>query len=75
MQTFVGARACPLAGSKPNGINENGIGESTDSADNRFQDSGRSLVIHVLWNGLVLVLFTGVAACDPVRAGWAMAVE
>ncbi len=58
---IAGARDWAPRGAKPNGLKDIGIGDRTACGDRRFQLSGRSLVIHVLWNGFLLVLFAGAA--------------
>lgn len=54
-------------------LDNNGTGDSTDGGDKRFQVWGRSFVIHMLWNGLLFVLFAGAKVRELARVGWLMA--
>jgi hypothetical protein len=63
-----GARGWGPPGANPIGANDNGAGVSTDCGDKRFHVRGRSLVIHALRNGFLLVLFAGAVDRAAARA-------
>lgn len=70
-----GDRDWASSGAACAGLNVVGVGGRADWGDKRFQGCGRSFVIHMLWNGFVLVLFpvlvvfAGAEACDAAGAG------
>ncbi len=68
-----GAGDWASSGTDPNGLDVIGIGDRADWGDKRFQLRGRSFVIHMLWNGFLLVVSAGVDDRDAARAGWATA--
>ncbi|MCA2315332.1 hypothetical protein JF775_13500, partial [Mycobacterium sp. WUMAC-025] len=54
-----GERDWVSSGGTRAGPNIVGAGDRAEWADQRFQDWGRSFVIHMLWNGFLVVLLAG----------------
>ncbi|MDM3925412.1 hypothetical protein [Mycobacterium intracellulare] len=66
---IAGERDWAWSGAARTGPNVVGAGDRATCADERFQVWGRSFVIHMLWNGFLLVLSAGAGGCDAAGAG------
>ncbi len=64
-RTAAGARGRVPRGWNPNAANETGSGDPADGGDRRPGVGGRSFVIHVVWNGFLLVGVQSCEACAP----------
>ncbi|EUA31792.1 hypothetical protein I548_0561 [Mycobacterium intracellulare] len=66
---IAGERDWAWSGAARTGPNVVGAGDRATCADERFQVWGRSFVIHMLWNGFLLVLSAGAGDSHAAGAG------
>lgn len=69
MAMIAGERDWAWSGAARTGPNVVGAGDRATCADERFQVWGRSFVIHMLWNGFLLVLSAGAGDSHAAGAG------